>query len=82
MGVGPITRIVRSRSMGPAAGGSSTGSYQLGRMGSVQQMVAGFNLGWPLAAIPNMSALDSTARRHDDDADDDDDDDDDDNDDG
>ena len=63
MGVGPVTRNVRSRSLGPAAGVQSAG-YQLGRMGSVQQMVARFNLGRPLPAIPNMSALDSTARRH------------------
>ena len=68
MGVGPVTSRIRSRSLGPQASasftGAGTGGYQFGQMGSVASLVAGFNTGNPLPAIPNMSALDSTSRRH------------------
>ena len=64
-GLGPVTSSIRSRSLGSHLTGASTGTgYQLGRMGPVASLVAGFNSGRPLPAIPNLSVLDSTARRH------------------
>ena len=75
MGVGPTTSRIRSMSLGPHTAGAMTGAsntgYRFGQMGSVASLVAGFNTGNPLPAIPNLSALDSTSRRHDGDDDDD-----------
>ena len=62
-GLGPVTSSIRSRSLGSHLTGASTG-YQFGQMGSVASMVAGFNSGRPLPAIPNLVASDSSARRH------------------
>ena len=63
VGVGPVTTRIRGRSLGPQSTVTSAG-YQFGRMGPVASLVAGFNSGRPLPAIPNLSAFDSTARRH------------------